>query len=113
MSRMGRLLYGAAERGYEIDDRALAHLRVAILTKLRRGESFALTLEHGHERGNGRTTMWLNEAIPIQFVFAGNRQPSLNRVWVDELLDTAHSMGGLQLVPEPRETEAMGSDSEP
>jgi hypothetical protein len=34
-------------------------------------------------------------------VFNGSKQPTLNRAWIDELLATANSAGGLQLVPEP------------
>ena len=40
---MGKLIYNSSTREIEIDDRTLAHLRVAILNKLRRSESFAMT----------------------------------------------------------------------
>ncbi|UIP58272.1 DUF7882 family protein [Agromyces marinus] len=101
---MGKLIYGASSREFDIDDRALAHLRVVIINKLRRSESFALTLEHGVDRGSGRTTLWLHESIPLQFVFSGNRRPALNRFWVEELALSAGSTHGLHVLPEPSET---------
>ncbi|GGR28070.1 hypothetical protein GCM10010196_22260 [Agromyces mediolanus] len=107
---MGKLVYGASLREFDIDDRTLAHLRVAILNKLRRSESFAFTWEHGVDRGSGRTTVWLNESIPVQFVFSGNRPPKLNRLWVEQLLLSANSAGGLQHVLEPDETEPFDAE---
>jgi hypothetical protein len=104
---MGKLIYNSSSRELEIDDRTLAHLRVAILNKLRRSESFAFTWEHGVEQGSGRTTIWLHESIPLQFVFSGNRPPKLNRVWIEQLLLAANSTGGLQFVPEPDENEPL------
>ncbi len=109
---VGKLLYGTMDRSFDVDDRTLLHLRVAILLKLRRGESFALTLEHGRDRGNGRTTLWLNEAIPLQFVFSGNRPASMNRTWVEALIDTAHRVNGMVIVPEPVEQTTMSIDAE-
>ncbi|WP_139417633.1 ATP-dependent DNA ligase [Agromyces laixinhei] len=107
---MGKLIYGTSLREFDIDDRTLAHLRVAIITKLRRSESFAFTWEHGVERGSGRTTMWLQESIPVQFVFSGNRPPALNRLWIEDLIASASSTGGLQHVPEPAESESFQID---
>jgi hypothetical protein len=98
---MGKLIYGSAGTAIEIEDRALAHIKVAILAKLRRDEKFAMSWQHGPEGGGGRSTIWLHPSIPLQFVFNGSRQPSLNRAWIDELLVTANSAGGLQLLPEP------------
>ena len=104
---MGKFIYNSSQREIEIDDRVLAHLRVAILNKLRRSESFAMTWEHGVENGSGRTTLWLHESIPLQFVFSGNRAPKLNRLWIEQLLLSANSTAGLQYVPEPEATEAL------
>ena len=107
---MGRLIYNSSQRELEIDDRTLAHLRVAILNKLRRSESFASTREHGLENGSGRTTLWLHESIPLQFVFSGNRHPKLNRAWIEALLLQANSTAGLLLVPEPDESAEFEGD---
>lgn len=102
---MGKLIYNSSNRELDIDDRTLAHLRIAIINKLRRSESFAMTWEHGVANGSGRTTIWLNESIPLQFVFSGNRPPKLNRLWVEQMLLSANSTAGLQNVPEPEESE--------
>ncbi|WP_022889457.1 hypothetical protein [Agromyces italicus] len=107
---MGKLIYNSSTRELDIDDRTLAHLRVAILNKLRRSESFAMTWEHGIENGSGRTTLWLNESIPLQFVFSGNRAPTLNRLWIEQLVLTANSTSGLHFVPEPAESEEFETD---
>lgn len=104
---MGKFIYSSSSRVLEIDDRTLAHLRVAVLNKLRRSESFAMTWEHGVENGSGRTTMWLHQSIPLQFVFSGNRPPKLNRVWIEQLLLSANSTAGLQFVPEPTQDEPI------
>ncbi|KQM82259.1 hypothetical protein [Agromyces sp. Leaf222] len=107
---MGRLIYNSSPRELEIDDRTLAHLRIAILNKLRRSESFSLTWEHGVANGSGRTTLWMHESIPLQFVFSGNRPPKLNRLWIEQLLLTANSASGLQYVPEPDEDDPIDDD---
>ena len=107
---MGKLIYNSSTREIEIDDRTLAHLRVAILNKLRRSESFAMTWEHGVENGSGRTTIWLHESIPLQFVFSGNRAPKLNRIWIEQMLLSANSTAGLQFVPEPAEDDPMDAE---
>ena len=107
---MGKFIYNSSLREIEIDDRTLAHLRVAILNKLRRSESFAMTWDHGVENGSGRTTFWLHESVPLQFVFSGNRPPKLNRLWVEQLLLTANSSAGLQAVAEPTESEPLEAE---
>lgn len=100
---MGHLLYGTPPTSLEIDDRTLAHLQVVIINKFRRDERFSFILDPSPEHGRGRHALWLNPAIPLQFQFAGSRQPTLNAAWVDALMDCANSGGGLRVTPEPRE----------
>ncbi len=101
---MGHLLYGSPPEKVEIDDRALAHVKVVILAKLRRNETFAFSFEHDISIGGGRSTIWLHPAIPLQFTFVGSRQPMLNRSWLDALMITANSVDGLRLMAEPENT---------
>jgi len=109
---MGALLYGLPAVSIEIPDRALAHLKMAIIQKLRRGESFTLAVEGDPERdGFGRQTLWLSQGIPLRFVFAEPVAPALNGAWVNALAVSANSTGGLQLVEEPPSPD--GSDSRP
>lgn len=98
---MGKLIYGAPTWSLEFDDRTLAHLRVVIVAKLRRAETFTFSWKLDVVAGTGRSSIWLHQAIPLQFVFFGGREPILNRAWIDALMATANSPSGLELVPEP------------
>jgi len=98
---VGKFIYGAATNSFEIDDRALAHVRVVIMNKLRRSESFMFNLAMGD--ASGHRSFWLSPAVPIQFQFYGSRSPRLNRTWVEELMATANGPNGLGIVPEPVE----------
>jgi hypothetical protein len=97
---MGKLLYGPQQRAIDVDDRALAHLKIVILAKLRRREAFAFSWENDRDSGGGRGTIWLDSAIPLEFVFHGSRSPSLNRAWIQAMNATAEH-GDVRLVPEP------------
>lgn len=85
----------------EFEDRVLAHLEVVITAKLRREESFAFAWHEDVSNGSGRRKVWLHPAIPLVYRFYGNRAPSINRHWVEALMDTANSASGLVIVPEP------------
>lgn len=97
---MGKLIYSDTVK-VEIEDRALAHLHVVIGTKLRRGEPFYFSWRDDSSVGDGRTSVWLHQALPLVFKFYGSRRPALNPAWIDALAYTANSSGGLHLVPEP------------
>ena len=77
---MGALVYDD-DRAAEFDDRTLAHLQVIIVNKLRRLESFPFTWSDDRRA----MTVWISPATPIAFVFHGNRRPTLNRAWLEEL----------------------------
>lgn len=98
---MGTLYYGDAATPIEIDDRALAHVKVVIATKLRRGESFTLSWTHGPDQEVGRSTVWLHPSIPLRFVFDEPEPALLSRTWIEALANSANSSGGLLLVEEP------------
>jgi hypothetical protein len=97
---MGKLTYDSTMTA-DFDDRVLAHIQVVIGAKLRRGESFYFTWRDDPQSGDGRSTIWLHPSIPIAYKYLGSRQPSLNREWIEALMATANSSGGLQVVPEP------------
>jgi hypothetical protein len=105
---MGHLIYG--ERAVEIvvDDRALAHLQIVILQKLRRLESFAFSWVEPTTTGSGRSTIWLHPNVTLQFHYLGSRIPSINQVWLTELTELAHSNAGLRLIPEPAAPSPSG-----
>ena len=102
---MGTIFYGDAPAGIHIEDRALAHVKVVIVTKLRRGESFTLSWHHPDDEPQGRSTIWLHASIPLRFVFDDPEPAGLNREWIQKLADSANSTGGIMLV-----AEHMGDD---
>ncbi|HEV7812628.1 MAG TPA: hypothetical protein VGO99_06655 [Leifsonia sp.] len=102
---MGKLIYGSLGTHIELDDRTLAHLKFVIIMKLRRDEKFTLSWQHGQEGGGGRTSIWIHPTIPLQFEFNGGKPPQLNKTWIEELMTSANSTGGLQVLAEPAHTE--------
>ncbi len=96
---MGTLIYGASER-YEFDDRLLAHIKMAMIVKLRRRESFLMNWSLPQEHGSGRMSLWMSPFIQLQFRFSGGRAPVLNRAWVEALTMTAHRTGGMEIMAE-------------
>ena len=98
---MGQLLYGATPRVIDLDDRTLAHVELVTLAKLRRNESFALTLD---AVDGSRSTIWLNASTALEFRLTVARQ-EINREWLDLLIDTANSSGGMRVLPEPATTK--------
>lgn len=101
---MGKLIYGPGGHEYEVEDRALAHLQMVILAKLRRGESFPFTWWPERDAGHGRVTMWIFPAQQVQFLYFGGKFPEINRRWVEDLMNSANSGPGLRLLPEPTST---------
>ena len=84
---VGKFIYGTAANSFEIDDRTLAHLRIVIMNKLRRSESFMFDVAMND--GSGHRSFWINPGVAIQFQFFGSRAPRINRAWVEELMAAA------------------------
>lgn len=104
---MGRFIYDTTGNAVDIDDRTLAHLRVVVMNKLRRSESFMFDVEIGD--GSGRRSFWMHPSVPLQFHFFGSRHPHINRAWIEELMVSASSPNGLSITPEPAE-QSMPAD---
>lgn len=100
---MGYIQYGVGDE-IHIEDRALAHLKVVIATKLRRNESFTLSWQHHDGDADGRSTIWLHPAIPLRFTFEEPEAPQLNVKWIEQLMHSASSTGGISLTDEVLET---------
>ncbi|CAN5264638.1 hypothetical protein BH09ACT1_BH09ACT1_20760 [soil metagenome] len=94
---MGTLIYGGTFT-VELDDRLLAHIQLVIAQKLRRQESFFLTWVDENER---RTTVWLSPSIPLIVQLASAQMPPINRAWLETLIQSSNTPGGLTTVPEP------------
>lgn len=101
---MGYLLYGNVAE-YEVEDRALAHLKVAIGFKLRRQESFFVSWTVPVEKGGGRFSVWVSPHVPIAFKFSGSRPPEINQTWVTVLRQLSGTQRGLVLVSEKEAEE--------
>lgn len=103
---MGQFIYGNPSITVEFDDRVLAHLKVVILSKVRRGESFTFSWEYKAAAGSGHSSIWIHPTIPLQFNFLGSREPSLNRKWVEDLVRLSNTPAGLRVTPEPAESDS-------
>jgi len=97
---MGKLTYDSAQL-IDFDDRVLAHLQLVIAAKLRRNESFIFSWKDSTAIGDGRTAIWVHPTIPLTFKYYGGKMPVINRAWVEALMVSANSTGGLHVVEEP------------
>ncbi|KAA0961812.1 hypothetical protein FQ142_00185 [Microbacterium sp. ANT_H45B] len=89
---MGHLTYGNTAERIEIDDRTLTHLRMVAMTKLRRNESFPLTLAMDD---GAVETLWVHASIPLRI--AMDRPSAIDRALVTAMMNAAGSGGGLDL----------------
>jgi hypothetical protein len=101
---VGTIYYGGSATPIHIEDRALAHLKVVIATKLRRNESFTVSWRHPEDQPRGRSTLWLHPSIPLRFVFDDPEPTELSRSWIEELANSANSSGGIMLIAEHFDT---------
>lgn len=104
---MAILFYGPGTEPIHIEDRALAHLKLVIATKLRRNESFTLSWKRPDGEPGGRSTIWIHPSIPLRFVFEEPEPPQINMKWVEQLMQTANSSGGIALVDEVLDTPEL------
>jgi hypothetical protein len=96
---VGSLFY-SGDYEIEIDDRALAHLQIAILAKLRRSESCSFTWTIAKEGGSGRETVWLHPAVALRFRYDSAHGLAVNPEWI-QVLTAAANRGDIQLLEEP------------
>ncbi|MFS0733928.1 hypothetical protein ABC304_03330 [Microbacterium sp. 1P10UB] len=94
---MGMLYYGDRAEPIEFPDALLAHLKVVITTKLRRKESFTLGWRHTITDPAGRSTLWLQESIPLRFVFTSVEAGKLDSAVLQDFAIRASSGSGLQI----------------
>lgn len=96
---MARLYYGTDACPAEIPDHVLAHVKVVTATKLRRGESFMLSWRRRGDGsgGDGRTSLWMQPAIPLRFVFDNPEPEILDQEYLRALANEATSSRGIVL----------------
>jgi hypothetical protein len=103
---MAKLFYGTTPEPISIEDRLLAHVKVVIAAKLRRGESFTMSWTHAAGEPGGRSTIWLQPAIPLRFVFDSEQPESLDQNLLKRMANDANSSRGLSLDIDMAETVA-------
>lgn len=95
---------------YQFEDRLLAHLKSAIVKKLRKKESFLLSWAKEIEEGGGRVSVWISPHSALAFRFSGSRPPALNKAWLSVLAAQANTPRGLVVLTE-KEAETLAKQS--
>ena len=108
---MGSIYYGDMDHALHIDDTVLAHLKVVIITKLRRQESFSLSWQHPAGEPTGRSTIWLHPSIPLRFVFDSTETLPLNPEWITAMANSVNSTGGVTVLSEDMLSEEEAGKS--
>ncbi|MCI1019688.1 hypothetical protein HWD99_13740 [Microbacterium sp. C5A9] len=90
---MGHLAYGNTSTPIDVDDALMAHLRTVIVTKLRRNESFPLTIEAS---SGVAETLWIHASIPLRFVMEDDDH-ALDRSLLVAMMNAANSARGLDM----------------
>lgn len=101
---MGRFVYAEAlGETYRLDDRVLAHLELAVASKFRLEETFALTLDgDAVPSGTGYRVLWMHPSIALQFRYDSDRSRiAINPAWVAQLFGTTSADGVMRIVSEP------------
>jgi hypothetical protein len=106
---MGTLMYGTSGMSFEFPDRVLWHLQIVITAKLRRGESFNLSWGDSVQLGSGRNSIWLSPSSTLFYRYFGSKTPSTNRLWINALMVSANSPGGLVISTESSAIEHAGT----
>jgi hypothetical protein len=98
---VGRLVYNDdARSSYDLDDDLLVQLRAAVIAKLRRNESFAISLPY--DAAGGYRSLWVSPSVPLVFHFFSIRPLRVNREVVETLLTTSDGPEGIDLRRYPR-----------
>jgi hypothetical protein len=53
-----------------------------------------------HRASPGRSTIWLHPSIPLRFEFDTPERPALNAHWIEEMMRSVNSSGGINLLDE-------------
>ena len=94
---MGTLFYGTDRTAIRVDDRILAHLRVVITAKMRRGEGFLLSWSDSLAMGDGRSSVWIHPACDLHYEFDGGTSPKLDSGLLDQLNVESIQARGIEL----------------
>jgi hypothetical protein len=104
-STMGYLSYGSKPEIITFDDRLLWHVKLVILAKLRRREGFSFSWRR--EDDNGLDCVWLHPQCDLVFKFDGENEPDVNHSWLEALMHSANTTGGMHVIPEPADNASQ------
>lgn len=105
---MGSFIY--EDMRAPVEDRALAHLQVVMMAKLRRGEGFPFSWQGEGTSGSAPlTAVWVHPGAKVAFEYESAHTPELSRQWLDRLSEAAYSAAGLHLLPEEKPDLAAAS----
>lgn len=91
---MGVLVYDG--ESFEFDDRTLAHVLAVATVKLRRREPFLLSWPTGGHQAT-RTSVWIDNAIPLRYEVGAEHVGRLDQAWLDELMEMTTRASGVVL----------------
>lgn len=94
---MGTLEYNSARPPIDVDDETLAHIKIVIGTKLRRGESFMMTWLTDETAGAGRITIWMHPSIPLVMEFDDHQMPKIDEGRIVHMMEHLNARGELLL----------------
>jgi hypothetical protein len=96
---MGHMHYGTKPEIITFDDRLLWHLKLVVLAKLRRRESFSFSWRRTDD--DGLACIWLHPHCDLVFEFDSDSEPEVNHSWLEALMHSANTTGGMHVIPEP------------
>ena len=98
---MGHLYYGSRQHHVTFDDRLLWHIKLVVVAKLRRQENF--TFSWIDNTTGGLTCIWIHPQCDLIFEFGTTQEQNINKAWLDSLMQSANTTGGMHVITEPTE----------
>jgi hypothetical protein len=98
---MGTLYYGDGRTPIAVDDEQLAHVRVVVISKLRRNEPFPLTWHRPETDSAHRSTVWVSSHSTLEFEFDEADTPELDMERLERLSRDASTARGLTVETAP------------
>jgi hypothetical protein len=86
-----------SSQAFEINDVALAHLRLVVNQKIRKRESFYVNWIREPSAGSGRVTIWVSPDLPIAFHVPELSKADWHPEWVQQMLEEGHSSHGISV----------------
>ncbi len=105
---MGSLTYGESQV-FQFEDRLLAHVKLAIVSKLLHHESFLLNWTVPPADGSGWVSLWISRDTHLVFRFDSSLPPVINPKWIEALVSNAARTGGMLIMAEDDAEKMLGA----